>query len=405
MKDPWVLGYVQASFRGARFWVQRITTPVGRRIIPHTYPRSDEIDLEDQGRAHPVIPVDAYVVGADYYTPRDKFERALSQPGPGELIHPYYRGVLMATAAAGEGVEDADAGGMIRYSLTFYVQSSSSPVRIVPNVDARVAVAKENGNAANKAAFVSAYSITDKIFGALADAQGAIDSGFDQIKKAKNVAAIGSDFQRAIQNAQGRLIALSLNADYVADTFTDLINWGADPASYHPFGTVAEDTAQMLIEQRRLFDYFSSPSSEISDDLPPSYTANKINNFCAVTTLFTRGGLCRGAEFSTSDDVVDFKRGLYRDIDRAVRDMEIEDSVIAALQDFKVAVFDFLQTKLLTLPSLVAYTPSAPMSALTLSYMVYGDFDHEAMIIARNKLVHPGFVPAGVDLWIEAGND
>ncbi|HIF9400276.1 TPA: DNA circularization protein [Photobacterium damselae] len=79
-----------ASFRGVEFLLEDVEGNGGRRAIPHAYPKRETGWAEDNGAELTNEKVAGRVVGKDYVEQLRSLLAALNQPGPGELIHPWW---------------------------------------------------------------------------------------------------------------------------------------------------------------------------------------------------------------------------------------------------------------------------------------------------------------------------
>ena len=115
----WRANLVPASFRGVGFQVDSTEAPIaGRRVAVHEYPGRDEPFVEDLGRRTKRWTIEAFVVGDNYATVRDRLVEACDMPGAGELVHPYL-GSLQVACTACSLVERTREGRMARFSLEF----------------------------------------------------------------------------------------------------------------------------------------------------------------------------------------------------------------------------------------------------------------------------------------------
>ena len=116
---PWRANLVDASFRGVGFQVDEHDSPIaGRRVAVHEYPGRDEPFIEDLGRTTKTYSIEAFMVGDDYATARDRLIEACDMPGPGELVHPYL-GSLQVACTGCSLTERTREGRMARFSLSF----------------------------------------------------------------------------------------------------------------------------------------------------------------------------------------------------------------------------------------------------------------------------------------------
>lgn len=79
-----------ASFRGVEFLLEEADGESGRRAIPHAYPKKEIGYTEDNGKVLTQERISGRVLGDDYLEQLTAVLEALNQPGPGELVHPWF---------------------------------------------------------------------------------------------------------------------------------------------------------------------------------------------------------------------------------------------------------------------------------------------------------------------------
>ncbi len=79
-----------ASYKGAPFLVNRVSTSGGRKTVQHEFPNSNIQVIEDLGLSPRVYSISAIIAEPNYIQKRDTLLRALEEGGRGVLIHPFY---------------------------------------------------------------------------------------------------------------------------------------------------------------------------------------------------------------------------------------------------------------------------------------------------------------------------
>lgn len=79
-----------ASYKGAPFLVNRVSTSGGRKTVQHEFPNSNIQVIEDLGLSPREYRISAIIAEPGYIQKRDTLLRALEQGGKGVLIHPFY---------------------------------------------------------------------------------------------------------------------------------------------------------------------------------------------------------------------------------------------------------------------------------------------------------------------------
>ncbi len=79
-----------ASYKGAPFLVNRVSTSGGRKTVQHDFPNSNIQTIEDLGLSPREYRISAIIAEPNYIQKRDTLLRALEEGGKGVLIHPFY---------------------------------------------------------------------------------------------------------------------------------------------------------------------------------------------------------------------------------------------------------------------------------------------------------------------------
>jgi len=79
-----------ASYKGAPFLVNRVSTSGGRKTVQHEFPNSNIQVIEDLGLSPREYRISAIIAEPAYIQKRDTLLRALEEGGRGVLIHPFY---------------------------------------------------------------------------------------------------------------------------------------------------------------------------------------------------------------------------------------------------------------------------------------------------------------------------
>jgi len=122
-----------ASFRGANFKVQAADDGRGRATVIHEFPLRDQVYVEDLGLAQRTIEITAFVIGQSFETERDTLIKALEQPGPGTLIHPWLGSFRVSLAEPARVTHNAEQAGLVMFQLKFV--EDGEPAAPSPSLD------------------------------------------------------------------------------------------------------------------------------------------------------------------------------------------------------------------------------------------------------------------------------
>lgn len=428
-----------ASFRGKPFSVKRADSQVGRRTVVHTYPQRDKAFTEDMGAVARAFTVEAIVIGPDYMKARDALIEALNQPGPGQLVHPYYGRVMVALTSPARISESYEFGGSARFSLDF-VEDDGENVQPSARADTPSLVEASADNAFEAIAedFADSFSLDG-----LPDfvEMGALD--------------IANDIMGALDSLRGGLVPdLSILSEYldaangVTGSLGSLLRMPADFASrmlglFSGVSGLASSPLAALAAYRGLFGYGLSSRSSRSAASAPAYTRYgnalppvplvtpariaQAQNQEALAALTRRAALVEAArqssriEYESANQAASVRNELAERLDDEAAGLTlgegasmpsgmggqpgaaiVPDPVYNALTELRAAVVRDITTRGADLARVSSVELPATLPALVAAYKVYGDATRADELVSRNRSLirHPGFVPGGQSLEI-----
>lgn len=384
-----------ASFRDVPFQVESDDLSAGRRVQIFEYPQRDKPFAEDLGRAAREINITGYVVGADYMAGRDALLAALEAPGPGTLVHPWY-GSLQVVAKPARVTHSRDEGGMCRFSLVFIEAGELQFPSATAAPGVKTALAAEKLQDAAVADFAKRFSVDGLPEFVATDAIAKVSGTL------ANVQRIAGRVGRILRDPVGGILAeiepLVRTPFYLARQIMGLYSLG-DGLLKTVSGMFGDANAA---NQRAVAGAIASVSSfpvPVRPVLPVAPVRQQmIDNAAAVNALMRRALLVQAAsmvaamELPVYDDAAALRRDLARALD--VESLNADDAMYRVLQDARTAVHQDVGERLDGAARLQFVTPAEPMPALVLAYDLYEDVARDGEIAARNKIRHPGFVPA-----------
>ena len=401
-----------ASFRGVPFWLDADSVNVGRRTQLHEFPQRDKPFVEDLGRRTRQYKFSGFVVGDDCLSQRDRLLTALDTPGPGELVHPWF-GRLTVTAGDCEVSHARNALGQVSFSLVF--------------IDGMLAFPTQSPNTRRLLA-AQAPSLMDSI-------KGRFSSTMDTVDLARQrTSAVRSAVAGALGFALKSLNPASALGTSISGLVSSLLNGP---------GTFASSLLSGISDLERSFSGYGSSSafngsrakasalSSLQASAPVTDNADVATIQAAVIALVQDAGLLdllldmaevpiavnQGVSDPADLDVQLAQQGATVEAGSAVvTTVPVADDVLAvrdAISDALWSVagesppehFGRLSESRLALDrhltevarngvGLRSYSPPETVSALVLAHALYGDALRSGEIVSRNRVRHPGFVPA-----------
>lgn len=385
-----------ASFRDIPFYVVAGDADIGRRVQVHEFPLRDKPFVEDLGRKTRRFSVDAYVLGDAYMDARDALMAALEQPGPGDLVHRYLGRLNVVVETARGPRESTREGGMAVFYITFvesgdavFLGDRQSTVdRMDGAADTAVQAAQDQLAAAfsvdNQPAFV-----LDAATGVLQDAASAVRQAVGAINAAT---APLTDFIVSIDAFNQEIAALIQVPDVLAARVASLV------ASIQDISSTAADA---LAATKKLFAF---GSHYVSLNSNAASLQRQTDNQTALVNVMRQVALAEACRLSSR---IAFESADQAQIERDTLLDEIDaqavlasDALFAASDDLRAALVRDIAQRVVQLPHVYTYTPTAVLPMLVLAQTLHGDATRAPELIARNRVRHPGFVPGGVALQV-----
>ncbi len=375
-----------ASFRGVPFHVAgHDAEAAGRRVQVHEYPGRDRPWPEDLGRKASEFNVEAYVTGDDYMAARDRLISACAEAGPGTLIHPYL-GSLSVLCTGCRVAERAGDGRMASFRLSFVDAGENRFPAASADTGANVRAAANRTDAAIQAAFArrsrpaslpsfvaeAAEALVRHGAEAVRAAAGGLTGRMAEavIREAQALVRAPEDLARRMTKLAGRAAR-----DAGAAAIERLVNYGADLPAV-PL-TTAPRRLQAARQQAWVHYFRSTAAIALAraalDTAPPDRPA--------ALALRERIGAILDDAIGAASEAGD-------------------DDSFEALSDLRAAVVRHIGALAPTLAGVTTHVPTFTEPALVAAYRLYGDASRAGEIAARNRIVHPGFVPASEPLEV-----
>lgn len=369
-----------ASWRGVPFHVDGDELSGGRRGQLHEYPQRDRPFVEDLGRKARKFSFTAFLIGPDYMDRRDALLAALEKAGAGTLVHPEYGSV---TVSLDPGTDyrishSREQGGYCTVQMAFV--EAGELVFPSARIDTAVTAWDRAGDLDSAAvtAFADTFSLDgwpDFIAeGALSDMTDALDF----METALSLSGLG-----ALASVRSELTALIIDATALAAGVQSL---------FQAFGAADGGASTLALSAAATY----RPGRTLATQTPTGQQEQA--NQSAIAALVRRAALAQASRaasvtrWTVRDEALAIRESLaarYRDEE----DATLSSTVFGALSAARLATVRDIGQRAKPLPRLREITPPGPMPALVLSYDLYETTEREADIVARNRIVHPGFVP------------
>ncbi len=412
----------RASFRGIPIYVDGTTAGGGRRVVLKRLAGGGPgsivpVDLNEEPDELDVV---AFLWGPDYDIARDRLERAIKEGGPGELVVPT-RGTLRVRVTRGpQTIENRGEGGYCTIRFTVYVEAQdASGLRAQVDTGAAVKTAATHVAAAvraDAAAHVTTQGFTSR---QLARVTGLVSDLTRVVGRANRVASgvLGPvrALTRELDALNAQAVTLMSTPDLYATTLLDLVFTayslpetvvgGAERLLGVP--AVLSTTAFGRGRAARLVDRVVGSFAGFGgsfDRKPKGSEARRAEDVAMATARLVRAASVAAASSAYADADFDSATFAVGALGRTIAEvdalalLEPPDDVFAALEDLRAALARHIFETGSKLPETVTAELRQPVPALLLAYVLYGDANLEADIVARNRLAEPLFVQGRIEV-------
>ncbi|MFJ2288118.1 DNA circularization protein [Pseudomonas iridis] len=410
MDQTWRDQMLPASFRGISFLIPQASVPVGMKVQLHEFPQRDEPYAEQMGKQAQVHRLVCWIIGDDCFERRDNFMEAVQTPGAGELVHPWL-GRMQVKAGEAELTHDFKQGGMAAFAVTFYPDIPLKFPTAKVNTQQQVVKASDSLLDSALARYKSAMAKVDQARLGLARLRNSLSGVYTVIQQQFST-IIGAftnltGFVQSLMNAPDSLS--SLFSSYFSEFSVDDYLGDDSGSSYRNSVATATQQSEAVASINTVSD-----SGGVDAAAASQATANLVQDALLVQVALiisempvasqpvstaTVASVEQQAvqpivrpEVPVADDVIELRDNLNEAIFQASLKADPEHYMV--LNTLRQTIVKHLTAVAESGVRLVEITPPETLSALVLAYRRFGDATRESEVVQRNRLRHPGFVPA-----------
>ncbi|HGH3372454.1 TPA: DNA circularization protein [Kluyvera cryocrescens] len=402
----------EASFRNVPFYLVDNEGVSGRRAIPRAYPKKEIGWTEDNGAILGQQQINAKLVGDDFQSALERLLNALNQPGPGELVHPWYgrQKVQIGRVTHRLTTEEGDIAyisfEVFEAGERLYPVSTENTSLTTLSAADKVKAALENGDY-----FAALDGLGDMVDTWLGDMESlvanlptiptAVTDWIDRASRFKDLASV-------IIAKPGELVRQVLN---LTSTVNDIVS--ESPWALRVYDQLrnqwANDRAEKAATRTRDSDLVVTPSSPeaavfgVATSVPASTIAitdemqTNIDDFRQLVTLaalVAQAEAIATTEFETSADALDAGDRLAGWLsDAAVGAVEGgRRELWRTLRDLRFAVVNDVRVRGAQLPDLRQITPLETSTVALIAWRETGDTENRDAIVLRNRMRDPSFI-------------
>lgn len=346
--------------------------------------------------------------GGDYDLERNLLIEALSDPGPGTLVHPLYGERLVVIDGPVKVSESQDRGGIATFTFTAVEVVEEIPVELEARLIDRAAseMVTQLGDA-----LADKHSIRGENFLRIGSLE-ALNDAISSVRKVTGVARSAIDAPNQLAN---QLDALTAEAVYLINSPRLLAD------SIVGLAVSVRDNFRQIGNAFQAYRTTTGRSAEVGTDIDPPDIDTPTRKQARTNALAIKhamqgavlAGLAEAAldvPLETSEDATAVRDALAASFRALVADLEasgeeLDVAVFDAVRALQAATWDFLTETAGTNLTLRTFTPAVadPLPSFVVAYQVYGDATRAGEIEIRNenRIAHPGFVADAVEVLDE----
>lgn len=419
MTETWRDQLLPASFRGISFLIPQSSVPVGMKGQLHEFPQRDTPFFEQMGKQSQVHKMTAWVIGDDCFERRDKLVEALEKPGAGELVHPWL-GRMQVKVGECEMSHDLMGGGMVSFDLTFYPDLPLKTPAAKVNTQAQVVSSSESLLTSSLNRYKNAMATVNQARLGLLQMRNSLMNVFSVIQQQfapfLSVFTDVTGFAQSLINSPGTLSSLFSSYfssfsgfDFFSSSTSGRSSGNSEGGGYR--GAVAEASQQVEAVGRinavsTIGGTDAITASQATANLVQDSTLVQIGLIVSEMPVAPQPESIESMpsveqqalqpivrpDVPVADDVIELRDNLNEAIHEASLKADAEHYLV--LNNFRQTVVKHLTAVAQSGVKLVDITPPETLSALVLAYRRFGDATRSPEVVQRNRIQHPGFVPA-----------
>ena len=412
---PWVGANLRpGALRGLLFYVRSSEETSVRRWVTHEFPGRDEPWHEDMGAKTQSFSVEGLIIGADVELQARAFARAAKDPEVATLLHPWL-GAMQVVVQDCRISRDVDQARVARISLRVEKAGTKpAPVIEEDGLGSVLADAEELLTAAQAAYAEYRYMraaadfVIDSFKASVMGIAGAIEGALSSVGQggatAGSVAALSTLSDADLVSDVAVPLALAAAARDVSALAGGraALTRGADAAPVPAFEALGALTTQELVPAA------SSPATTPArEQLVAANDALGVMAAAMFAGEFARAAAA--VPWASRDDAM-AARDRVSDALASVADLVAAlgwDAVWQRLVALRASMAADLAQRAAPLPRIKRLELPSVMPSTVIAYQLDGDslsdlFGRAAALAARNRVRHPGFVPAGSPIEVLA---
>lgn len=406
----WLKTLWNASFKGVPFFVDRDEEDGGRRIVIHQFPMRDTPYLEDLGEDKRDFDITAYVASDSADSDAAAAVMVCAARGAGVLVLPTH-GPITVRCLSFSRERGKDKHGFIALRLKFVREGAGSAIASVAMLANQIFLAAETAASAIAASFVANMLVSsvplqptgnsksdilpDFVLAAASDTSLDMVAILEAVRTTETVEITASARQRdVIQTLFDTVPDLLVDSTTVIQVPNGIISVARalgdamEPSAVvNAFGDIANDPG-LANDQLYAKPFRTVSTRKAADNVATAWRTLRLAALTVYAEAIARVPLAdRPAGITLRANVADFFEAELSILPAS--ELELYHA-IAAVRD---AVVNYLSRSILDLAPVLTVEANLSMPSLYWAWRLYQDPKRSTEIVARNRTVHPSFMP------------
>ncbi|QDM27003.1 hypothetical protein FNL56_13435 [Tardiphaga sp. vice304] len=407
MARDWLKDLWRASYKGAPFWTERDQESGGRRIVKHQFPMRDEPFLEDLGEDLREFDITAYLASDSADAEAAALSAACASRGAGVLVMPVQGPVLVRCVSFSRD-STKDRAGYLAFSLKCCREGASSALATVASLANLIFVAADNAATVVAASFAAEFTVSGQSGAApqpvdfvVATAINGLRNGvaaLEAIRVREPVDPVASAVQRdALQSLYDTMPVLLETPAGITMAPLDLIATTRALGDAMPANTAA-----------RAFEAIIVAGQAGATAVAASYPTSNLRA-AAVNAAATQRALRLAALLAYSEAIarmvipdrpagITLRANVAEYFEAEVVDLPASEiDLVHQIGVLRGAVIDYISRAILDLAPVITVETNLSLPSLALAWRLYQDPQRSIELVARNRVVHPSFMPVAFE--------
>ena len=397
----WRDRYLEASFRGIKFYVTASPAEFGRHKIVHEFPSAIDPYIEDMGKKARRYPIEGFVIGDDYNFTRDLLINAAEEIGPGELVHPFL-GIKSVECLNLKLTESFDEGSMAILSFEFVETGTASfGVSLIDETLALIDTARDF-LLDQILAFQEIFSVIKAPGYIIDSATGLIDQIGDAIVSQNGLGVIGTtlgDLAGSVDDFKNEAKQLFDSPKELADAIVSSFENLAESFRSGPDGIRAvlrASRAELQIEKPSPFQT-GSRKREKENLKSLEFIKNTASVYAATIRLAeVLSNIDSEPRVISSEDAIRLRDEIVASLDRLLELTELQDGYQTRLK-LKASLLKTIPDAI-NLANSNTVTLERPTTPYNLAAKLYGSSDRFEELLERNQILNPSIIKPGTKI-------